>query len=137
VNDDFFICEDIVSLENVTCIYKLVGGSLFLWYLRSLNVACTYDVLDLESSHVEAWTLPWKQFRHFTDHSVLKKMEDVCCMLGQYGDLNILSYHLLDIFHSTPYHRKEITFLLNEILCGGKTFLFTAAIFIQIPHTFF
>jgi hypothetical protein len=65
-------------------------------------------------------------------------MEDVCCMLGQYGDLNILSYHLLDSFHSTPYHRKEVTFLLNEILCGGKTFLlFTVAVFIQIPHTLF
>jgi len=50
-------------------------------------------------------------------------MENVCYMLGQYGDLNILSYHLLDMFHSATYHRKEITFLINEILCGGKTFL--------------
>jgi len=63
--------------------------------------------------------LPWKQFRHVTDNSILRKMEDVCCMLGRYGDLNIMSYHLLDMFNRYPHDRKEITFLLNEILCGG------------------
>ncbi|XP_021917527.1 TELO2-interacting protein 1 homolog isoform X2 [Zootermopsis nevadensis] len=78
-----------------------------------------YSLRDLEVSQVEVWTSPWKQFKYFTDHSILKKMEDVCCMLGQYGDLSIMSYRLLDIFHSNPYNRKEITFLLNEILCGG------------------
>jgi hypothetical protein len=91
--------------------------------LFTIDTCCFYCVLDLESSHAEARTSPWKEFKHFTDHSILKKMENVCYMLGQYGDLNILSYHLLDMFHSATYHRKEITFLINEILCGGKTFL--------------
>lgn len=84
---------------------------------------CLHYVLDLETSHGKPQTSPWKVFKHFTDHSIQQKMEDVCHMLGQYGDLNILSYHLLDRFHSVPYQNKEITFLLNEILCGGKTFL--------------
>jgi hypothetical protein len=78
-------------------------------------------VLGLETSPVKAHTSPWKVFKHFTDHSIQRKMKDVCYMLGQYGDLNILSYHLLDRFHSTPYQSKEIVLLLNEILFGGKT----------------
>jgi hypothetical protein len=82
-----------------------------------------YCVLDLTANDVKTQMSPWKQFRHVTDHSILKKMEDVCCMLGHYGDLNILSYHLLDMFHRCPHHRKEIIFLLNEILCGGMNCL--------------
>jgi hypothetical protein len=82
-----------------------------------------YCLLDLTATDVTPQILPWKQFRHVADHSILKKMEDVCCLLGQYGDLNILSYHLLDMFHRCPHHCKEIIFLLNEILCGGMNCL--------------
>ncbi|XP_069692275.1 TELO2-interacting protein 1 homolog isoform X2 [Periplaneta americana] len=78
-----------------------------------------FGVRDLETNHVVRDTVPWKKFKHFTDNNVLKKMEDVCYLLGQYGDLNILSYHLLDLFNTSPNHRKEIIFLLNEIVCRG------------------
>lgn len=78
-------------------------------------------VRDLEANHAIKDAAPWKKFKHFMDSNVLKKMEDVCCLLGQYGDLNILSYHLLDLFNSSPKHRKEIVFLLNEIVCKGSS----------------
>ena len=81
--------------------------------------------------------LPWKQFWHVTDYSIQKEMDDVCCMLSRYGGLNIMSYHLLDMFHRYPHDSKEIIFLLNEILCGGmKCLLFHTLLFrIYLSYT--
>ena len=46
-------------------------------------------------------------------------MMHICHLLGKFGDLETLIYHLLEVFHNNSEHRKEVILLLNEILIGG------------------
>ncbi|KAJ9575488.1 hypothetical protein L9F63_007646 [Diploptera punctata] len=88
---------------------------------NSASLLEDYSLRDLEANHAIGHSVPWKQFKHFMDDSILQKMVCVCHLLGKYGDLETLTYHLLDIFHNNSQHRKEVILLLNEILIGGAT----------------
>lgn len=66
--------------------------------------------------------VPWKQLIHFNDVSALEKMENICKLIGFYGDRNFICRYLMDLFESKISNRREITLLLNMVLSESKYF---------------
>lgn len=69
-----------------------------------------------------ASNVPWKQLIHFNDFSALEKIENICKLIGFYGDYNFIGRYLMDLFESQISHRREITLLLNMVLSESKYF---------------
>lgn len=59
-----------------------------------------------------------KSFKHFRDDKVLDAVIQICWYLGSYGDVVLLVDHLLDLFRSSTANRKQVAFLMNEIIRG-------------------
>lgn len=59
---------------------------------------------------------PWKQLIHFNDTSSLHKIEDICKLIGLYGEINFIVRYLMDLFESRMMYRKEITLFINMVL---------------------
>lgn len=64
--------------------------------------------------------VPWKQLIHFSDTSALYKIENVCKLIGSYGDCNFIGRYLMDLFESKITYRREITLLINMVLSKSK-----------------
>lgn len=64
--------------------------------------------------------VPWKQLVHFNDTSALYKIENICKLIGLYGDCNFIGRYLMDLFESKIIYRKEITLLINMVLSKSK-----------------
>jgi hypothetical protein len=60
-----------------------------------------------------------KNFKHFRDERILSAIVKICWYLGNHGDVLLLLDHLLDMFRSTPANRKQVVFLINEIVRGS------------------
>lgn len=59
-----------------------------------------------------------KTFKHFRDEKVLDAVIRICWYLGCYGDVVLVVDHFLDLFRTSTTNRKQITFLINEIVLG-------------------
>jgi len=64
--------------------------------------------------------VPWKQLIHFNDTSALYKIENICKLIGLYGDCNFIGRYLMDLFESKILYRREITLLMNMVLSESK-----------------
>ncbi|KAL1465710.1 hypothetical protein WDU94_005256 [Cyamophila willieti] len=100
-------------------------------YLEELFSSLT-TIVELETSHVSLLdnaykkdfdhaeyqtTTPWKLLRHFTDSKLmLSKVDDVCHVLAESCDVQILIQYLLDIFDTQVHNRKEICIVLSCVL---------------------
>lgn len=60
-----------------------------------------------------------KNFRHFRDDRILFAIVKICWCIGRHGDVVLLVDHLLDLFRSSSVNRKQIVFLINEIVRGS------------------
>ena len=60
-----------------------------------------------------------KNFKHFRDERILSALVKICWYLGSYGNVLLLVDHLLDMFRSTSANRKQVIFLINEIVRGS------------------
>jgi len=76
--------------------------------------------------------VPWKQLIHFNDTSALYKLENICKLIGFYGDCNFIGRYLMDLFESKMMYRREITLLMNMILAESIYYLINNNIHINI-----
>ncbi|XP_050436981.1 TELO2-interacting protein 1 homolog [Adelges cooleyi] len=75
------------------------------------------DLNNLQTSSGElSLNVPWKQWVHFIDTSAIVKIENICKLIGSYGDRNFIVRYLMDLFETKTQCRKEITLLLNLTL---------------------
>ena len=59
-----------------------------------------------------------KRFKHFRDENVYNAICQICHSLGGSDELVLLLDHFLEVFRSSPVNRKEVAFLINEIVRG-------------------
>ena len=59
-----------------------------------------------------------KSFKHFRDENILGAVCQICHCLGASDQLVLLVDHFLEIFRSTSASRKQVAFIINEILRG-------------------
>ncbi|KAL4220850.1 TEL2-interacting protein 1 [Mactra antiquata] len=137
--------EDKLSLLNLLIGYISLLGSrvknllLSLPHLKRLSLALMQilelDVTDIRiveertsitghgSSAISSSTTcsiirPRKYFKHFTNDRIFIKIQNVCHLLGYYGDINLLVDHFLDIFHESSMFKMQATIVINEIMVG-------------------
>lgn len=67
-----------------------------------------------------SFNVPWKQLIHFNDTSSLHKIENICKLIGLYGEVNFIVRYLMDLFESRLMYRREITLFMNMILSERK-----------------
>jgi hypothetical protein len=60
-----------------------------------------------------------KNFKHFRDKRILSAIIQICWYLGSHGNVVLLMDHLLDMFRSSSASRKQVVFLINEIVRGS------------------
>ncbi|KAK5650814.1 hypothetical protein RI129_001843 [Pyrocoelia pectoralis] len=75
-----------------------------------------YVIQDLEQQ--SCLKTPWKSFRYINSETVQKKLETACEILAKFDANEQISYLLLDIFISSNEHRREVTYILNNMLSG-------------------
>lgn len=67
---------------------------------------------------------PWSQvqrryFRFFTDERVFLLLQQVCQLLGFYGNLYLLVDHFMGLYHESVFYRKQAAMILNELVIGA------------------
>ena len=75
--------------------------------------------LSFPADKVTASQYPRYHFRHFTDDRIRSALCRSCNLLGCHGNLAVLVDHFLDLFHESEIHRKQVVFVLNEIIHGS------------------
>ena len=60
-----------------------------------------------------------KNFKHFRDDRILSAIVRICWYIGSHGNVVLLVDHLLDLFRFSSVNRKQIVFLINEIVRGS------------------
>ncbi|XP_031333616.1 TELO2-interacting protein 1 homolog isoform X2 [Photinus pyralis] len=83
---------------------------------RDIRLFEEYAVEDIESR--EYLRAPWKNFRYINGEAVRKKLEVVHQTLAKFDVNDQISYLLLDIFVSSKDRRREVTYILNNMLSG-------------------
>uniref|UniRef100_A0A672J376 TELO2-interacting protein 1 homolog n=1 Tax=Salarias fasciatus TaxID=181472 RepID=A0A672J376_SALFA len=69
---------------------------------------------DSSSHHIQR-----KHFLYFTDDKILCVLMDICRTLGYYGNIYLLTDHLLDLYRQSSAYRKQAAMVLNEIVRGA------------------
>ncbi|XP_045430634.1 TELO2-interacting protein 1 homolog isoform X2 [Pipistrellus kuhlii] len=103
---------------------------------KALIQVLELDVADIKiveerrwnSNHLSASpktaTRPWSQiqrryFRFFTDERIFLLLQQVCQLLGFYGNLHLLVDHFMDLYHESVVYRKQAAMILNELVAGA------------------
>ncbi|XP_004393230.1 PREDICTED: TELO2-interacting protein 1 homolog [Odobenus rosmarus divergens] len=78
----------------------------------------------LSASPETAAPLPWspmqrRYFRFFTDERLFLLLQQVCQLLGFYGDLYLLVDHFMELYHESVVYRKQAAMILNELVVGA------------------
>lgn len=60
-----------------------------------------------------------KNFKHFRDERILSAIVRICWCIGSHGNVVLLVDHLLDLFRFSSVNRKQLVFLVNEIMRGS------------------
>ncbi|XP_003983528.2 TELO2-interacting protein 1 homolog [Felis catus] len=79
---------------------------------------------QLSASPETAAGQPWSQmqkryFRFFTDERLFLLLQQVCRLLGFYGDLYLLVDHFMELYHESVVYRKQAAMILNELVAGA------------------
>ncbi|NXY49967.1 TTI1 protein, partial [Ceuthmochares aereus] len=64
----------------------------------------------------------WRQkkyFRFFTEEKVFQLLQQVCRVLGYYGNLYLLVDHFLGLYSESGLYRKQAAMVLNELMAGA------------------
>uniref|UniRef100_UPI00358F1927 TELO2-interacting protein 1 homolog isoform X2 n=1 Tax=Myxine glutinosa TaxID=7769 RepID=UPI00358F1927 len=72
--------------------------------------------------HVSDWPMPGaprKQFASFSEVCVYHAIQQVCRLLGYYGDLQLLTCEILEELHDSEQHRVAATMVLVEVIVGA------------------
>ncbi|KFZ55171.1 TELO2-interacting protein 1, partial [Antrostomus carolinensis] len=60
-----------------------------------------------------------KYFRFFTEEKVFQLLQQVCRVLGYYGNLYLLVDHFLGLYGESGLYRKQAAMVLNELIAGA------------------
>ncbi|NWS74161.1 TTI1 protein, partial [Crotophaga sulcirostris] len=60
-----------------------------------------------------------KYFRFFTEEKVFQLLQQVCRVLGYYGNLYLLVDHFMGLYGESGLYRKQAAMVLNELLAGA------------------
>ncbi|KAM6924925.1 TELO2-interacting protein 1 homolog [Xenentodon cancila] len=72
------------------------------------------DSHDFSSAHVQK-----KYFLYFTDEKIFCVLMEICRTLGYYGDVYLLTDHVLDLYRQSSAYRKQAAMVLNEMVRGA------------------
>ncbi|XP_030876831.1 TELO2-interacting protein 1 homolog isoform X4 [Leptonychotes weddellii] len=78
----------------------------------------------LSASPETAAPQPWspmqrRYFRFFADERLFLLLQQVCQLLGFYGDLYLLVDHFMELYHESVVYRKQAAMILNELVVGA------------------
>ncbi|NXS49920.1 TTI1 protein, partial [Balaeniceps rex] len=60
-----------------------------------------------------------KYFRFFTEEKVFQLLQQVCRVLGYYGNLYLLVDHFMGLYGESGMYRKQAAMVLNELIAGA------------------
>ncbi|NXF37095.1 TTI1 protein, partial [Nyctibius bracteatus] len=60
-----------------------------------------------------------KYFRFFTEEKVFHLLQQVCRVLGYYGNLYLLVDHFMGLYSESGTYRKQAAMVLNELMAGA------------------
>ncbi|XP_053902287.1 TELO2-interacting protein 1 homolog isoform X2 [Malaclemys terrapin pileata] len=60
-----------------------------------------------------------KYFRFFTDERIFLLIQQVCRVLGYYGNLYLLVDHFMGLYNESVVYRKQAAMVLNELITGA------------------
>ncbi|XP_033923067.1 TELO2-interacting protein 1 homolog isoform X2 [Melopsittacus undulatus] len=60
-----------------------------------------------------------KYFRFFTEEKVFQLLQQVCRVLGYYGNLYLLVDHFMGLYSESAMYRKQAAMVLNELITGA------------------
>ncbi|KFR02921.1 TELO2-interacting protein 1, partial [Opisthocomus hoazin] len=60
-----------------------------------------------------------KYFRFFTEEKVFRLLQQVCRVLGYYGNLYLLVDHFMGLYGESALYRKQAAMVLNELIAGA------------------
>ncbi|XP_061591066.1 LOW QUALITY PROTEIN: TELO2-interacting protein 1 homolog [Cololabis saira] len=60
-----------------------------------------------------------KSFLYFRDEKIFCVLMEICRTLGYYGDVYLLSDHVLDLYRQSSAYRKQAAMVLNEVVRGA------------------
>ncbi|XP_064377805.1 TELO2-interacting protein 1 homolog isoform X2 [Dromaius novaehollandiae] len=60
-----------------------------------------------------------KYFRFFTEEKVFQLLQQVCRVLGYYGNLYLLVDHFMGLYTESVTYRKQSAMVLNELIAGA------------------
>ncbi|KAI5770445.1 TTI1 [Gulo gulo luscus] len=73
----------------------------------------------LSSSPESAALMQRRYFRFFTDERLFLLLQELCQLLGFYGDLYLLVDHFMELYHESVVYRKQAAMILNELVVGA------------------
>ncbi|XP_047227855.1 TELO2-interacting protein 1 homolog [Girardinichthys multiradiatus] len=79
------------------------------------------DPIDGYSSSHDSYTAHTqrKHFLYFTDEKIFSVLMEICRTLGYYGNIYLLTDHLLDLYRQSSAYRKPAAMVLNEMVRGA------------------
>ncbi|XP_037540304.1 TELO2-interacting protein 1 homolog [Nematolebias whitei] len=78
------------------------------------TIETSSDSRDSYSAHVHR-----KHFLYFTDERIFSVLMEICRTLGYYGNIYLLTDHLLDLYCQSLAYRKQAAMVLNEMIRGA------------------
>ncbi|NWX41954.1 TTI1 protein, partial [Steatornis caripensis] len=60
-----------------------------------------------------------KYFRFFTEEKIFQLLQQVCRVLGYYGNLYLLVDHFMGLYGESGVYRKQAAMVLNELIAGA------------------
>ncbi|NXG10441.1 TTI1 protein, partial [Sakesphorus luctuosus] len=96
---------------------------------RALVQVLELDVTDVKIMEERRWGPPGslqhrgrhhrKYFRFFTEEKVFQLLQQVCRVLGYYGNLYLLVDHFMGLYSESGLYRKQAAMVLNELVTGA------------------
>uniref|UniRef100_UPI00398E687A TELO2-interacting protein 1 homolog n=1 Tax=Pristiophorus japonicus TaxID=55135 RepID=UPI00398E687A len=74
------------------------------------------------SDHLRKWSKPAAQrkyFKYFNEERVFALLQQICRVLGYYGNLYLLVDHFMELYQESVVYRKQAALVINELLLGA------------------
>uniref|UniRef100_A0A8C4SL43 TELO2 interacting protein 1 n=1 Tax=Erpetoichthys calabaricus TaxID=27687 RepID=A0A8C4SL43_ERPCA len=60
-----------------------------------------------------------KYFKYFTSNVIFERIQQLCRILGYYGNLYLLVDHFMDLYRKSVVYRKQAAMVINELIAGA------------------
>ncbi|PKU33594.1 telo2-interacting protein hypothetical protein [Limosa lapponica baueri] len=86
---------------------------------RRWGCESTYGPSGSLQHAVQAGRCQKKYFRFFTEEKVFQLLQQICRVLGYYGNLYLLVDHFMGLYSESGMYRKQAAMVLNELIVGA------------------